>query len=218
MGSCCGWDTGGPFSLGNTIRKPWWTGKATPAQKITLAFSLYPLPFSDVMSRNWTPESRVFVTDAGMVIEIKLSAIQASRVELFVEADQLCVRGRHDDFGPFEARFDIAPNHNPAAARASFMKGILRIEVPLKDKSSGPREIRMLTPESYLAAFLKEPHEMMIYCSGCGGYFDIVVTGKGPKDYRCPACGKVQAFDLEALANKAMEQGKNMLKKRRGRR
>ena len=172
------------------------------------------------MNRKWTPESRVIVTAAGLVIEIKLSAIQASRVEMSVDAGQLCVRGQHDNFGPFEARFDLTPDHNPAAARASFMKGILRIDVPMKDKSSGSRAmtISLPTSESLLASFLKEPHEMMIYCKGCGKHFDIVVNGEGSKDYRCPACGKVQAFDLGALVKQAMAQGKQMLKKKRGRR
>lgn len=167
------------------------------------------------MNRNWMPESRVTVTDAGLVIEIKLSATQASRVEMFVEAGRLCVRGQHDDFGPFEARFDITPNHNPMAVRASFTKGILRIEVPIRDKSYGSQAmtVTMLTSESLLASFLKEPRAMMIYCNGCGKHFDIVITGKGSKDYRCPACGKVQAFDLGALVKKAIEQGQQMSKK-----
>ena len=100
------------------------------------------------------------------------------------------------------------------------MKGILRIEVPIGDKSYGSQAmtVTMLTSESLLASFLKKPHEMMIYCNGCGKHFDIVVAGKGPRDYRCPACGKVQAFDLGALVKKAIEQGKKMSKKKRGRR
>ena len=164
------------------------------------------------------PESRVSVTDAGMVIEIELGAVQTGDMVIVVEADQLCVRGRHDDHGPFETRFGITPDHDLADAKASFTKGILRIEVPVKDKSSGSQAIGMLTPKLLLASFLKEPREMMIYCSGCGKHFDIVITGKGPRDYRCPACGKVQAFDLEAFVKKAIEQGQQMLKKKRGRR
>jgi DNA-directed RNA polymerase subunit RPC12/RpoP len=153
------------------------------------------------MNRNWKPESRVSVTDAGMVIEIELGAVQASDVEILVEADQLCVRGRHDDFGPFETRFGITSDHSLADAKASFTKGVLRIEMPTKDKSSGSK-----------------PRTMMIYCNGCGKHFDIVITGKGSRDYRCPACGKIHAFDLEAFVNQAIEQGKQMLKKKRSRR
>jgi hypothetical protein len=153
------------------------------------------------MNRNWTPESQVTVTDAGMVIEITLDAVQAGSVVIFVDAGQLCVRGQHDNFGPFEARFDVTSDNDLANARSTFTKGILRIEVPMKDKSAPAK-----------------PLAMMIYCNGCGKHFDIVVTGKGSKDYHCPACGKVQAFDLEALVKKAIEQGKQMLKKKRGRR
>jgi len=170
------------------------------------------------MNRNWTPVSRVSVTEAGMVIEITLDSVQAGSVEIVVEADQLCVRGRHESFGPFEARFDVTSDHDSANARSIFTTGILRIEVPVKDKAPGPKVKILSNPKSFLAFFLKQPREMLIYCDGCGKHFDIVITGKGSRDYRCPACGKVQAFDLEAFVNKALEQGKQMLRKRRGRR
>src|SRR5579862_5807879 len=153
------------------------------------------------MNRNWTPESRVSVTDTGMVIEIELGAVQTSNLQISVEADQLCVRGQHDDFGPFDTRFGITPQHDLANAKASLTKGLLRIEIPMKDKSSGSK-----------------PREMLIYCDGCGKHFDIVITGKGSKDYRCPNCGKVQSLDLEAFLKKAIAQSQQMLKKKRRRR
>ena len=64
----------------------------------------------------------------------------------------------------------------------------------------------------------KFPVTMMIYCNGCGKHFDIVIATKDPADHRCPACGKVQVFGLEALITKAIEQGKRMLRKTQGRR
>jgi len=170
------------------------------------------------MNRNWTPESRVFVTDVGMVIEITLDAVQAGSVEIVVEADQLYVRGRHENFGPFETRFDVTSNHDPAKAGLTFKEGILRIEVPIKGKSSGSKVKIISNLKSLPAFFPNEPHEMLIYCDGCGKHFDIVITGQGPQVNRCPACGKVQVFDLKAFVNKAIEQSKQMLKKKRGRR
>ena len=149
------------------------------------------------MNRNWTPENRVSVTDAGMVIEIELGAVQTLDLNIFVEAEQLCVHGRHHDFGEFEARFGITAQHSLVDARATLVKGILRIVVPIKDKAGFKRR------------------EMLICCDGCGKHFDIVITGKGSRDYRCPACGKIQSFDLEAFMNKALEQ---MPKKKRRRR
>ncbi len=56
-----------------------------------------------------------------MIIEIKLTVVQASGVELFIDADQLCVRGQHADHGPFEVRFGIPPDRNLAAARVVFI-------------------------------------------------------------------------------------------------
>ena len=69
-----------------------------------------------------------------------------------------------------------------------------------------PHEIRFWKP---LAP--KLPVSMMIYCSECGKHFDIVVTAKGSRKYRCPACGKVQSFDLDSFTNKAVDQTIRML-------
>ena len=68
-----------------------------------------------------------------------------------------------------------------------------------------PDEIRFWKP---LAP--KLPVSMMIYCSECGKHFDIVVTAKGSRKYRCPACGKVQSFDLDSFTNKAVDQSIRM--------
>lgn len=62
------------------------------------------------------------------------------------------------------------------------------------------------------------PVTMMIYCNGCGKHFDIIVRSKDSADHRCPACGKVHVFGLEAFIRKAMEQGKRMLRRTHGRR
>jgi len=62
----------------------------------------------------------------------------------------------------------------------------------------------------------KFPVNMMIYCRGCQKLFDIVVTGEGSRDYGCPACRKVHAFDLEAFTHNAIEQTRKMFRKPRG--
>ena len=62
----------------------------------------------------------------------------------------------------------------------------------------------------------KFPVNMMIYCRACRKLFDIVVSGEGSKDYRCPECGKVQVFDLDAFTRKAIEQTMRMRRKPRG--
>ena len=155
------------------------------------------------MNRGWTPESHVAITDAGMVIKIKLDRIDVFSLRTTFEENQLCVRGRHDDFGSFEVKFEIPFGYNPAKIKITFLKGVWRVEIP-------PGKA---TP--FLSDF---PINMLIYCAGCGKHFDIVIAGKGPGSYSCPACGKVQVFDLEALVNQVIEQGKKMPGRKRGRR
>lgn len=151
------------------------------------------------MSHDWTPQSHRSITDAGMVIEIELGGIQTSSLQLVSEENQLCIRGRHEDLGSFESRFHVPPGYSPESAKVSFENGVMRIDMPPNKDS-----------------FLSKPVSMLIYCKDCGKHFEIVVRGKGTKDYRCPACGKVEGFDLGSLMDKALEQTKKMLGKNRG--
>ena len=151
------------------------------------------------MNRHWYPNRHVSVTDAGMVIEIEFGGTHLPICAIHVEADGLRVRGQHETMGPFDLKFDLPPAHDLANSKCIFAKGILRIEVPRADSSSTPK-----------------PQTMLIYCDGCGKHFDITITEKGPQDYGCPSCGRVQTFDLEALIKKAIEQGLKMTRKRPG--
>ena len=56
------------------------------------------------------------------------------------------------------------------------------------------------------------PVAMLIYCNQCGKHFDIVVPGKGSRNYRCTVCGKLHAFDLDNFVNQAIDQCKKMLR------
>jgi predicted RNA-binding Zn-ribbon protein involved in translation (DUF1610 family) len=44
---------------------------------------------------------------------------------------------------------------------------------------------------------------MTIRCYACGKVFDVLLTDKEPHDYPCPACGKVEVFDLGFWEKKA---------------
>jgi predicted RNA-binding Zn-ribbon protein involved in translation (DUF1610 family) len=46
----------------------------------------------------------------------------------------------------------------------------------------------------------------------------MTIYSKDAADHRCPACGKVHVFGLEAFIRKAIEQGKKMLRTTHGRR
>ena len=59
----------------------------------------------------------------------------------------------------------------------------------------------------------KFPVSMLIMCEECGKHFDIVIQKKGPQDYHCAACGKLQVFDFKAFIDGAIEQCYKMLGK-----
>ena len=152
------------------------------------------------MSRNWTPESRVSITDAGVVIEIELGAILTSAVWITVDRRELCLHWQgEDDLSAYESRFYVPPGYSLERAKASFTRNTLRIDVPLNKDSLGSK-----------------PLPMMIYCDGCGKHFDIIVTNKGSENQRCPHCGRVQVFNLDSLVKKSLEQGRKMIGKGRG--
>ncbi len=154
------------------------------------------------MSRNWTPKSHVSVTDAGMVIKVELGSIGLGGFTTTFEEGQLCLRGRHDSFGPFEIKFEIPPGYNPANLKMVFEKGILLIDMPPGKKAS---------------FFSEFPKNMLIYCNGCGKHFDIVINDAGPNSHTCPNCGKAQIFDFKALIDQVMQQAKQLRGKKRGR-
>ena len=58
------------------------------------------------------------------------------------------------------------------------------------------------------------PMPMTIRCYECGKVFDVVLTSSDLHNFPCPACGKVETFDLGSWAEKAMAK---MSRKMRGR-
>ena len=57
------------------------------------------------------------------------------------------------------------------------------------------------------------PMTMTIRCYECGKVFDVVLTSKDSHDLPCPACGKVEVFDLGAWEKKAIAWNKKMFRK-----
>lgn len=135
-----------------------------------------------------------------MVIEIEWGAVNHPVVHL--EDRELCIHWQaQDQLGASEIRIHVPAGYSLESARASFNHGILRIEVPPNEYSTGSK-----------------PLPMLIHCDACGKYFDIIVGNKSAESHRCPHCGQDQIFKLDSLVKKAIEQGKKMLRKSGGRR
>lgn len=60
------------------------------------------------------------------------------------------------------------------------------------------------------------PMPMTIRCYECGKVFDVLLVDKESHEYPCPACGKMEVFDLGAWERKAIAYTEKMTRKVRG--
>jgi HSP20 family protein len=94
----------------------------------------------------WAPNTDIYSTDAGLVVKIELAGMKSDSLEIIVEGQRLrisgvrpdCCRAPHCSFlvmeinyGPFETILDLPPGHDMNRAKAVYVNGFLRIEVPL---------------------------------------------------------------------------------------
>jgi HSP20 family protein len=93
----------------------------------------------------WEPNTDVYITEEGLVINIEVSGIRGEDVEIIAEGTRLHVRGERPDccrgpgcrfllmsinFGPFAVTVDLPEGFALDHARASYLNGFLRILVP----------------------------------------------------------------------------------------
>lgn len=93
----------------------------------------------------WTPHTDVYVSEAGLVIKVELAGMKSDSLEIVVEDQRLritgvrpdCCRAPHCSFlvmeisyGPFETVLDLPVGYDLAKAKAIYVNGFLRIDVP----------------------------------------------------------------------------------------
>ena len=98
----------------------------------------------------WTPNTDIYVTDAGLVIKAELAGMKSDSLEITVEGQRLringirpdCCRSPHCSFlvmeisyGPFETVLDLPPGYDLSLAKAVYINGFLRVDVPPAQKS-----------------------------------------------------------------------------------
>jgi hypothetical protein len=57
------------------------------------------------------------------------------------------------------------------------------------------------------------PMPMTIRCYECGKVFEVTLTSTESHDFPCPACGKIEVFDLGAWEKKAIAWSAKMIRK-----
>jgi HSP20 family protein len=95
---------------------------------------------------NWVPNTDVYSTDSGLVVKVELAGMRSEHLEITVEANRLRISGTRPDgcrspkcsflvmeinYGPFESVLELPPGYDLSQAKASYLNGFLRIDVPL---------------------------------------------------------------------------------------
>lgn len=96
-------------------------------------------------SGHWVPNTDVYSTDEGLVIKVELAGMKSDSLEITVEGNRLRIAGNRPDgcrapkcsflvmeisYGPFESVIELPPAYDLARAKAAYMNGFLRIDVP----------------------------------------------------------------------------------------
>ena len=103
-------------------------------------------------SGHWVPNTDVYATDTGLVIKVELAGMKGNGLEITVEGNRLRIAGNRPDgcraagkcnflvmeisYGPFESMLELPPGYDLSQAKAVYMNGFLRIDVPLALKSN----------------------------------------------------------------------------------
>jgi len=99
----------------------------------------------DESRAHWVPNTDVYTTDEGLVIKVELAGMQSDNLQITVEGRKLCIAGVRPDgcraakfnflameinYGPFENVLEIPSGYELSQAKASYLNGFLRIDVP----------------------------------------------------------------------------------------
>ncbi len=93
----------------------------------------------------WAPNTDVYSTDAGLVVKVELAGMKSDSLEIVVDGSRLRISGTRPDccraaqcnflvmeitYGPFETVLDLPSGYDLNAAKAIYVNGFLRIDVP----------------------------------------------------------------------------------------
>jgi HSP20 family protein len=100
---------------------------------------------------HWVPNTDVYVTDNGLVIKVELAGMRSDNLEITVEGNRLRISGNRPDgcrapkcsflvmeinYGPFESVLELPAGYDLSLAKAAYLNGFLRIDVPMAHAQS----------------------------------------------------------------------------------
>jgi HSP20 family protein len=95
---------------------------------------------------HWVPNNDVYSTDNGLVVKVELAGMRNDNLEITVVGNRLRISGNRPDgcrapkcsflvmeinYGPFESVLELPPGYDLSQAKAAYLNGFLRIDVPL---------------------------------------------------------------------------------------
>ena len=95
---------------------------------------------------HWVPNTDVYETDNGLVVKVELAGMRSEHLEITVEARRMRISGNRPDgcraakasflvmeinYGPFESVLELPEASDLSQAKAAYLNGFLRIDVPL---------------------------------------------------------------------------------------
>jgi HSP20 family protein len=107
-------------------------------------------------SAHWVPNTDVYATESGLVIKVELAGMRSEHLEITVEGSRLRISGTRPDgcrapkasflvmeinYGPFESVLELPPGYDLGQAKAAYLNGFLRIDVPLAQRSSSSANV-----------------------------------------------------------------------------
>jgi HSP20 family protein len=96
------------------------------------------------------------VTDGGLVVKVELAGMRSEHLEITVEGNRLRISGNRPDgcraakcsflvmeinYGPFESVLEVPPEYDLTQAKAAYLNGFLRIDVPVAPRP--PKSAKM---------------------------------------------------------------------------
>ena len=94
---------------------------------------------------HWVPNTDMYATDEGLVIKMELAGMRREDLQITSEGSSLYINGQRPDgcraakfnflameisYGPFEKVLEVPSGYDLSQAKASYLNGFLRIDVP----------------------------------------------------------------------------------------
>jgi HSP20 family protein len=110
----------------------------------------------------WTPNTDVYATDEGLVIKVELAGMRSDDLEITVEGNRLRICGQRPDgcrtakvsflmmeisYGPFESVVELPSGYDLSQAKAAYLNGFLRVDVPLTGRAES-KKVKVSTTET----------------------------------------------------------------------